>query len=366
MAHNSNLLAVGARLVEISDKVAEAIAEDYFDHLSFFDLPHFNDNFFWSQLHENWAFYTDVYASVVFDVLSTEIAKSSKWDEVFFRNLVDKIVDELMKYDRLNGEGLTEEIANDCISHNEDEDEEIEEYRLALRDFEEQDIENEDEQTQEEVDEDSIETEQPPHTDDDAEILMTSGTRVDRILSELKIHIAGYSIDEECILSLLREYLISPGVKGSSDQARVQIFDYVDPALYKLILNDPSLLNSLDWRVFEKLLADIIERCGYRVELTRGSKDGGIDIFAFGQKSHFGNEKYIIQAKRSKNVITVEPVRELMFLHHHEKASKACLVTTSTFSKGAWEIANLYQWQLELKDNPKLLEWIKEAEARRQ
>jgi len=132
--------------------------------------------------------------------------------------------------------------------------------------------------------------------------------------------------------------------------------------LYKELLNNPDLLKTLNWRVFEKLLADILESFNYEIELMQGTKDGGVDIIAFRNHGVFGGEKYIVQAKRYKdNKVQVEPVRNLLFIHNDQKATKSCLATTSSFTKGAIDLANQYKWQMELKDFNDIKSWIETA-----
>ena len=163
----------------------------------------------------------------------------------------------------------------------------------------------------------------------------------------------------------LTEFLSQWGVKPDTERtprnrkSPLQVLDIVDINLYKLIVKEPELLKSLDWRIFELLLADILQTVGYNIELTRPTKDGGIDLFAIKKDSEFGVHKYLLQAKRYKDKVQVEPVRSLLFLHNHYKATKSCLATTAQFTKGAWELADNYKWQLELKDYTGIYQWVK-------
>lgn len=136
--------------------------------------------------------------------------------------------------------------------------------------------------------------------------------------------------------------------------------DLIDLALYRALTAHPELLKTLDWRTFERLLADILETFGYVVELQRGTKDGGVDIFAL-RSDHFGQHRYMIQAKRWTNRVGVEPVRQLLFLQGHHHATKSCLATTSAFTEGAWDLAAQYRWQLELRDFDGIREWVTNA-----
>jgi restriction endonuclease Mrr len=105
-------------------------------------------------------------------------------------------------------------------------------------------------------------------------------------------------------------------------------------------------------------LAQILEDLEYEIELQRGTKDGGVDIFALKRDNPMGPHRYLLQAKRWSNAVGVEPVREVLFLHNHYKMTKSCLATTSRFTSGAWDYAREYRWQLELKDFDRLREWL--------
>jgi len=138
----------------------------------------------------------------------------------------------------------------------------------------------------------------------------------------------------------------------------IATLDLVDVRLLEVLLSDPKLTYMLDWRSFEKALAAIVERLGYEVELQRGTKDGGIDIIAIRRDKAFGGHRYLLQAKRWSHHVGVETVREVLFLREHYRATKACLATTSTFTRGAWELGQEYRWQLELRDSERLIEWL--------
>jgi len=138
-------------------------------------------------------------------------------------------------------------------------------------------------------------------------------------------------------------------------------FDLLDLHVLNTLLRDPSLHRQINWRTFERLLAAILERLGYEIELQRGTKDGGTDIIAIKRETEFGSHRYLIQAKRWSAKVGIEPVRELLFLRQHVGATKACLATTSTFTSGARQLAREYQWCLELRDYERLQDWVHQA-----
>lgn len=157
----------------------------------------------------------------------------------------------------------------------------------------------------------------------------------------------------------------SSHAKNEEQSPSLLSLDVVDIALYKALTQHPDLLRTIPWRTFEKLLADILDSFGYEVELQQGTKDGGIDIFALKKNETFGIQRFLVQAKRWSNRVGVEPVRQLMFLHSHYRVTKSCLATTATFTKGAWELADQYQWQLELRDFDGIQEWLRLAAKNR-
>lgn len=142
------------------------------------------------------------------------------------------------------------------------------------------------------------------------------------------------------------------------EQSRIVTFQFIDPEVLRALRTTPDLLHALSGREFEYVLAELLSRMGYEIELQRGTKDGGVDIFAIRRSDPLGTHRYLLQAKRWKHAVGVEPVRHLLFLHQHHRATKSCLATTSRFTSGAWQLASQYAWQLELKDYEHLKEWI--------
>ena len=134
--------------------------------------------------------------------------------------------------------------------------------------------------------------------------------------------------------------------------------DLIDLALYRALKQHPELLRTLHWRTFEKLLADVLERFGYEVELQKGTQDGGVDLYAIKRGGAFGPERFLLQAKRWSHAVGVEPVRQLLFLHSYHKMTKSCLATTATFTSGAWALGAEHRWQLDLRDFEGVQEWL--------
>src|ERR1043165_225921 len=110
--------------------------------------------------------------------------------------------------------------------------------------------------------------------------------------------------------------------RNNSEIGSIITFQRVDHRLMEVIRDHPKLLQTLDWRTFERLLAALLETLGYDIELGQGTKDGGIDIIALRRDGVFGPERYLLQAKQWHRRVGVQSVRELLFLKHHVGATK--------------------------------------------
>lgn len=99
-------------------------------------------------------------------------------------------------------------------------------------------------------------------------------------------------------------------------------------------------LLKLDPAEFEHLVADIWERRGWHTQVTKQSGDKGVDVIA--RRYEPIEETHVIQAKRyDPNSSKVEPsdVREYRSLIELEDADAVTIVTTSSFTKSARELA---------------------------
>lgn len=101
-----------------------------------------------------------------------------------------------------------------------------------------------------------------------------------------------------------------------------------------------SNLAVMPWEDFEVLVRDLFakefssESC--TVEVTRASRDAGVDAIAFDEDPVKGG-KFVIQAKRYNNLVPVSAVRDLYGTVMNEGAVKGILVTTSYFGPDSLE-----------------------------
>lgn len=90
-----------------------------------------------------------------------------------------------------------------------------------------------------------------------------------------------------------------------------------------------------DGHRFEHFVADVLSRNGYsNVVVTRGSGDFGVDITA-----EKGGDRIAIQCKRYSSPLGLSPIQEVYSGMAHYKCTKGMVVTNSTFTKSAYELA---------------------------
>ena len=85
---------------------------------------------------------------------------------------------------------------------------------------------------------------------------------------------------------------------------------------------------------FEELVGDVFQRIGYRIEMTKKSRDGGVDLFLL---SGTGDRLGIVQCKRYRQDrrVGISVISELLGTQLVFDVKTAILVTTSTFTQPA-------------------------------
>ncbi len=95
-------------------------------------------------------------------------------------------------------------------------------------------------------------------------------------------------------------------------------------------------VDRMEGREFEYFCAELLERCGFEeVEVTRGSGDQGVDILA--RKEDI---KYAIQCKNYSHPLGNSPVQEVYAGKTFYKCHVGVVMTNSTFTKGARQLAD--------------------------
>lgn len=129
------------------------------------------------------------------------------------------------------------------------------------------------------------------------------------------------------------------------------------------LLKSGRLLSEMHWRAFEELIGALLEIDGWSVNVTRGVKDGGIDIIAVRSDQVLGTVRSLWQAKKygpSKKVRFHE-VRELAAVRDSEKATKALVVTTSRLTRDALEWIKRDVYRLGYQQQGDIEAWVRRA-----
>ena len=121
----------------------------------------------------------------------------------------------------------------------------------------------------------------------------------------------------------------------------------------------PENMYKLKPREFEELMAELMVKRGYKVDLTQPTRDGGKDLIV-ARHDDFGNFIYYIECKQydAKNAVGVNLVRELMGAVHADQVTAGIMITSSYFSPDAIAYSKRVKHQMSLVDFIKLREWL--------
>jgi len=134
-------------------------------------------------------------------------------------------------------------------------------------------------------------------------------------------------------------------------------------AIATRLIREGKDLAELNWRQFEELIADLLDAEGWSVQLTSPIGDGGIDVLAARDDAVVGPILTVWQAKRySKHrKVGISTIRELIAVRDEHQASKAFVVTTSSFTNGALMRIAQEHYKLGAVDGPDLAFWVRQV-----
>lgn len=133
----------------------------------------------------------------------------------------------------------------------------------------------------------------------------------------------------------------------------------VNTRLLSDLAQRPELLYSLSSRELEFLIAELVEREGYRIMATKATRDGGVDIYA-AKKDRVGSFLFLIEYKKNRpdRPVGVNVIRNLYGVMQHERATYSMVATTSFFTKGAIAFQQTIPHQMSLCDYHHLVAWL--------
>lgn len=114
---------------------------------------------------------------------------------------------------------------------------------------------------------------------------------------------------------------------------------------------DLNRINYMEGWEFEQYVADALRRSGYTVESTQLSGDQGVDLLL-----DMDGRRVAVQLKRHTRPLGNKAVQEVFAGMIHYAAQEAWVITTSSFTKGALELAR--STGVRLIDGNELREWL--------
>ena len=121
---------------------------------------------------------------------------------------------------------------------------------------------------------------------------------------------------------------------------------------------DSDDIDEMSGTEFEDFMAEILHRSGIEVlELTKASGDFGADIIV-----NYEGERTAVQCKRYSRPIGVKAVQEAISSMSYYKCTKAAVITNSTFTRQAEELAA--ESGVILWDRNDVLNFMEQAESR--
>lgn len=130
----------------------------------------------------------------------------------------------------------------------------------------------------------------------------------------------------------------------------------IESSLLKRVQSDPEQVHKLSPREFEEFVAEAYESLGYKVELTKMTRDGGKDIILYAD-GPTGHNMYYVECKkyRKDRPVDVSLVRNLYGVVEAERATAGILVTSSSFTSDARSFERQLYHRMRLLDYLDLL-----------
>lgn len=135
----------------------------------------------------------------------------------------------------------------------------------------------------------------------------------------------------------------------------------INDTVLKYLSENPQALYQLTSRNFEIVMAEIYSKLGYKVELTKATRDGGKDLI-IRKPGILGDFIYYVECKKYsvKNPVGVGIVRDLVGVINMDKVNAGVIATTSYFAKDARDLIldNNLSFQIKLHDYDKIKELL--------
>lgn len=166
-----------------------------------------------------------------------------------------------------------------------------------------------------------------------------------------------------------RSFSVSPIVDqfgnpiNTDSNSGIEITDSIknlNETLLSKIMKNPDDMYKLSSREFELFVAELFEKAGYKVNITKATHDGGKDLMV-AEKSNLGSFMFYVECKKfsPNRHVGINLLRELYGTVQADNATAGVFVTSSYFSKEAHNYQEKIKYQLSLKDYYDLIVWLR-------
>jgi restriction system protein len=140
--------------------------------------------------------------------------------------------------------------------------------------------------------------------------------------------------------------------RPSEREVRI-IFQDATKRIAEAITRDSRALESIEWRDLERLIAHVFARLGFEVELTGGSKDGGIDVIITFDLNKV-RKSYFIQIKHWKTPVGPNEVIKFLNVIAFTEAAGGLMLSTNGYTRKAVESLSEVEHTLRLGGSTKI------------
>jgi len=188
---------------------------------------------------------------------------------------------------------------------------------------------------------------------------------------EFDFHLAiGAQLPESCTLDVLEEGGIRLADRYVKRQREVDVHlqkvdEFCAESLIELIASDTTQIASLTKTEFEEICAEMFARKGFKVDLFRASKDGGIDFLAVHDTSS-DPIVYAVQCKhpdkktdgRKPKTMGLPVVQQIYGAAKAFDLQGGIAITSTTYSPTAKRFADLKPTEIQVHDGSDVISWI--------
>jgi HJR/Mrr/RecB family endonuclease len=194
---------------------------------------------------------------------------------------------------------------------------------------------------------------------------MYEGLSVNEIAASLGIHVSTVRSQKTKGIRLVGMFIEKQAqlflelIKDKDIHSEIKLLLNTSDFLMNEIARDENVLWTINSRQFEELIANILYKMGFEVNLTNQTHDGGTDIIVKSRNMLTESVWFVECKHRSLNhPIGINVFREVYGVHQLEKPNKSLIVTSSYFTKGVMKKALDYKNTIDLKDHKHVLSWI--------